>query len=158
MEDEFVSRSVADVALALVKGGNKQQVFQVLAGEAGLATGLDPGIVLGRLTDQEKKATSGIGKGVAIPNLRLKKLQAPLVIVATLAQKTDFNALDGAPVDIVCLLLSPERDIPAHLKSLSRLSRLFRDQDLGERLRGARTADGIFAILLEAGMPYAQVA
>ena len=133
-----------------VKGANAARVYAALARHAALNTGIRENYILARLTEQEKRATSGIGGGVAIPHLRLKKLRQPYTALARLARPIDFCAVDGAPVDLVLLLLSPETDIAAHLQRLSRFSRLMRDGGLLTSLRDVPSADGIAALMMGA--------
>ena len=47
-------------------------------------------------------------------------------------------------VDLVFLLLAPEGAGADHLKALARVSRLLRDAPTCEKLRGAKTADGLY--------------
>jgi PTS system nitrogen regulatory IIA component len=62
----------------------------------------------------------------------------------------DFDALDGRPVTLVFLLVGPESAAGAHVKALSRISRLVRRDALRERLAAARTPDDFLAVLAEA--------
>ena len=64
-----------------------------------------------------------------------------------LSQPVDFQAIDGLPVDLVFLLLSPPDAGAEHLKALATVSRLFRDRQAVAKLRGARSKDALFALL-----------
>jgi len=66
---------------------------------------------------------------------------------ARLAQPIEFNAVDGLPVDLVFLLLSPPDAGADHLKTLAQISRALRDRQTVAKLRGARSKDAIFALL-----------
>ena len=57
--------------------------------------------------------------------------------------------MDGQPVDLVFLLLAPEGAGADHLKALARVSRLLRNQQVTEKLRAARSAEAIYAILTD---------
>ena len=59
----------------------------------------------------------------------------------------DFEALDDQPVDIVFMLLAPEGAGADHLKALSRIARVLRDQDLVARLRASDTVIALNACL-----------
>ena len=59
----------------------------------------------------------------------------------------DFQAVDGMPVDLVFLLLSPPDAGVDHLKALASVSRTFRDRQTLAKLRGARSKDALFALL-----------
>ena len=61
----------------------------------------------------------------------------------------DFESVDGKFVDLVCLLLVPEESGADHLKALSRLSRLFRDETVTAQLRKAKTSAELYKIICE---------
>lgn len=139
-----------DAALHSVKGANVEQIYQSLARQAAIGTGVREVYIQLRLMEQERRATSGIGNGVAIPQLRLKKLTRPYMLLAKLARPIDFNAVDRAPVDLVFLLLSPDNAVAAHLQRLSRISRLLRNPALCDGLRDVASADGMAALMMGA--------
>jgi PTS system nitrogen regulatory IIA component len=68
-------------------------------------------------------------------------------LFARLDRAIDFEALDGQPVDLVFLLLAPEGAGADHLKALARVARLLRDQDTANKLRAARDAQALYAVL-----------
>jgi PTS system nitrogen regulatory IIA component len=55
--------------------------------------------------------------------------------------------VDSQPVDLVFVLLAPENAGADHLKALARVSRLLRNQATCEKLRAAKSAEAIYAIL-----------
>jgi nitrogen PTS system EIIA component len=67
-----------------------------------------------------------------------------------LAEPLDYRAIDGRPVDLVFLLLSPPEAGAEHLKALAAISRITRDSATLERLRGARSRDALAAVLMGA--------
>ena len=67
-------------------------------------------------------------------------------LFAKLAQPIEFVAIDGLPVDIVFLLLSPTEAGVEHLKALARVSRRLRDRGFVAKLRGAGSADALYAL------------
>lgn len=61
----------------------------------------------------------------------------------------EYDAVDNLPVDLVFMLLAPEGAGADHLKALARVSRLLRNQVVCEKLRAAKTAEALYAILTE---------
>jgi len=118
------------------KATNVTQLFEKMALQVAHETGLYDARLFRRLMDQERRGTSGVGGGVAIPHLRLPRVNRPFTFLMRLSRPLDFNAVDGRPVDIVCLLLSPENEVALHLRRLSRLSRLLRDDVILQQIRG----------------------
>jgi PTS system nitrogen regulatory IIA component len=129
-----------------LKAASTVQVYEMLAQKAGAATGFPVKTLFTQLSTREQQASSGIGEGVAIPHLRLPKLSQPHITFARLNRGVDFKSVDDYPVDIIMMLLSPGGDGPHHLRRLSRISRLMRDQDLLEDLRSAGDAESIEAL------------
>lgn len=130
-----------DLALPKIRAAGRKQVFEILATEIGRAIGCAPRALYDVLSENESHEPSGMGNGVAIPHLKLPTLPAPFLALATLDSAVDFNALDGKPVDIVCVVLSPAGNGPLHLRELSRVSRLFNNKELRDKIRDARDSD-----------------
>jgi PTS system nitrogen regulatory IIA component len=60
----------------------------------------------------------------------------------------DFEAVDDEPVDLAFLLLAPEGDDAGHLKALSRVARRLRSEGVRSALRGARSKEALYAVLM----------
>ncbi len=126
---------------------NKKVLFQQLATAVGRRTGYDPKLILASLNEREKLSSTGFGSGVAIPHGKLAGLPQVLGYFARLTAPIDFQSVDGLPVDLVFLLLSPIDAGADHLKALAGVSRLLRDRQMTAKLRGARSHDAMFALL-----------
>ena len=61
----------------------------------------------------------------------------------------DYEAVDSQPVDLVFMLLAPENAGADHLKALARVSRLLRNKADCEKLRAAKSAEALYAILTD---------
>jgi len=145
--------SVKDIQLDLVvpdlAAVNKKKVFQILAKQAAPFCGLDERDLFERLMEQEKQSGSGIGDGVAIAHLTPENLERPFVAFVKLEKPVAFQALDDEPVDLVCLVLSPEKDGPLHLQRLSRITRLMRHKALRRNLRSAQSESAIRSVMTD---------
>lgn len=139
-----------DRIIPSLKANSQKQAFQQITEQAAKDTRLDAKRLLTRLLTWEgKSVSSGIGGGVAIAQLTARDLDTPYMLFARLPQMIGYNAVDGAPVDLIALLLSPKQDGPYHLQRLARLSRLLRDQNFCRRLRGAESKDALQALLAD---------
>jgi mannitol/fructose-specific phosphotransferase system IIA component (Ntr-type) len=97
----------------------------------------EPEILLSELLAREEVETTGIGQGIAIPHARSDTVLSSVVMIATLAEPIDFNAVDGEPVDLI-LLLAGSRELPGEqLRVLARISKLVRLDGFLADLRGA---------------------
>jgi PTS system nitrogen regulatory IIA component len=133
----------------------KKQVLQELSAHAAKLTGLDERAVFEALLQRERLGSTGIGEGLAIPHGKLPGLERLFGLVARLEKPIDFEALDGQPVDVLFLLLAPEGAGADHLKALARAARVLRQPGVIERIRAARDAAALYAVLTDAPTPRA---
>lgn len=130
--------------------GNKRQLLNQLAQIAAARLSVDPSDIADAIAERERLGSTGFGGGVAIPHGKLASLDRVYALVARLAQPIDYKAIDGAPVDLVFLLLSPPDAGAEHLKALAAVSRLVRSATTIEKIRGARSRDAMAAVLMNA--------
>lgn len=130
-----------------VTAGSKKKLFALLAEVAARAYGLDAATVASALAARERLGTTGFGGGIAIPHGRIEGLESVRGVMMRLDKPIDFAAVDDSPVDLVFMLLSPVNAGAEHLKALARVSRRLRDRGFTAKLRGAGSADAIYALL-----------
>ena len=128
---------------------SKKQALQELATRAAGLTGLHERAIFDVLLEREKLGTTGVGRGIAIPHGKLTELDELHGLFARLDQPIDFDAVDDQPVDLIFLLLAPATAGADHLKALARVSRLLRDDDMCDKLRGSESSDALYALLTE---------
>jgi len=95
--------------------------------------------ILAAVREREQLLSTGIGAGVAIPHGKTPVVDQLLMAAGVTARPVDFDALDGQPVELFFLLVGPESASGAHIKVLSRISRLLRRDQLRNTLRAARS-------------------
>lgn len=143
-----LSDLLASEAVAAGMGvASRKKLFHELGALAERAYGVDARAVAERLAQREKLGSTGFGGGVAIPHARIDGLRQVVAAFVRLEQPVDFGAVDGLPVDLVFMLLSPVGAGAEHLKALARVSRRLRDPGFAAKLRGAGSADAIYALL-----------
>jgi len=133
-----------------LSGGNKRSLLQQLANLAAQRLGVDSSAILASLAEREQLGSTGFGQGVAIPHGKIEGLSRIYGMFSRLAEPIDFKAIDGKPVDLVFLLLSPPDAGAEHLKALAAVSRVTRHQPTLAKMRGARSRDALAAVLLGA--------
>ena len=131
------------VALALVGGGNGAGGGVGGAGGAGDE-------VFQAILERERQFPTGIGYGVAVPHGKTPALANLVVVAGTTPAPVPYETVDGEPVRLFFLLAGPESQAGAHVKALSRISRLVRREPVRARLLGARTPDEFYRSLCEA--------
>jgi nitrogen PTS system EIIA component len=135
-----------------LKVNTKKHALQELSDRAGLISGLAAREIFDALLQRERLGSTGIGEGIAIPHGKLAKAKSIFGIFARLARPIDFHSLDGAPVDLICLLIAPETAGADHLKALARMARVLRDTKVTAKLRAARDVSAIYAVLTAEGV------
>lgn len=100
--------------------------------------------------EREAVLSTGIGGGVAIPHGKTTKVGDLVLVAGRTVRPVDFEALDSRPVQILMMLVGPESAAGLHIKVLSRISRLLRQDALRERLLQAEDAQGFLSVLRDA--------
>ena len=128
--------------------GNKRSLLQQLANQAAQRLGLEASAILASLIERESLGSTGFGNGVAIPHGKVDGLNRIYCMFLRLSEPIDYKAIDTAPVDLVFLLLSPTDAGAEHLKALAAISRVTRHHAILDKMRGARSADALAAVLM----------
>lgn len=127
-----------------VEGGNRDDVLRNTVRHMNVPEGVDRDYLFAILQAREELGSTGIGNGIAIPHVRnpvVLHVTNPSITLCFLETPIDFGAIDGIPVGILFVLLSPT--IRAHLHMLSRLSYALRDDAVREILRQQGTRESI---------------
>ena len=148
--DDLTDIVAPGAVLAGIAAPNKKALLQQLAAAAAESAGVDARLVLERLVERERLGSTGFGGGIAIPHGKVEGLGHVVGLFARLAGPVDFQAIDDMPVDLVFLLLSPPDAGVEHLKALARVSRRLRDRPFVAKLRGAASADALYALFAQA--------
>ncbi|MCP5274037.1 MAG: PTS sugar transporter subunit IIA [Burkholderiales bacterium] len=128
---------------------SKKRVFE----QAGLLFENNINIARNQVFDslfaREKLGSTGLGQGVAIPHGRIKGLREAVAALVTMKEGIPFDAPDGQPVNIACILLVPEKATDKHLQILSELAQMFSDKQFRERILNTKDAAEIHKLIVE---------
>ncbi len=130
-----------------VQAASKRELIQCLSNRIATLSGLDDRVIFDAVWERENLGSTGYGEGVAFPHARIDGLDKVCGMFARLDEPVDFDSLDGKPVDLVFLLISPENSGADHLTALAALSRILKTEGSCEKLRKARSIDEIYTIL-----------
>jgi nitrogen PTS system EIIA component len=103
--------------------------------------------VLGSVRQRENVLSTGIGDGIAIPHGKTPLVDQLVMAAGVAPTPVDFDALDGRPVHLFFMLVGPESAASAHVKALSRISRLLRRGPLRDELRNAASGEAFMEII-----------
>jgi PTS system nitrogen regulatory IIA component len=144
-----------EAILPCVKAANKKQAMMELSEKASQLCGLPPRAIFDSLLQRERLGSTGIGDGVAIPHGKLAKLKSIFGIFARLERPIDFDALDGEPVDLLFLLMTPESAGADHLKALACAARVLRDPAMVATIRATRDPSALYSLMAGESKPHA---
>ncbi|KAB0548144.1 PTS IIA-like nitrogen regulatory protein PtsN [Pseudomonas argentinensis] len=132
-------------SLVNVPGGSKKRVLEQIASViARDLPDLDGQTIYESLIAREKLGSTGFGNGIAIPHCRLPGCSTPISALLKLSNAVDFDAIDGAPVDLLFVLLVPEAATDEHLELLRQIASMFDREDIRERLRQAQDSESLY--------------
>jgi PTS system nitrogen regulatory IIA component len=141
--------------LVNVQANCKREALQKLAQLGADASGISADDILTTLAEREKLGSTGIGGGIAIPHGKLSGIECMVAVLVQLDHAIDFEAVDDEDVDLLFLLLAPENANALHLKTLSKVARLMRSEEVRHAMRGANSAEALYAIAVEDEKPHA---
>lgn len=96
--------------------------------------------LLAALIRREQQASTGIGKGVAVPHAHEDAIQHQLLAIGISPAGIDFDAPDGQPVHIIALLVTPLKHQKQHMALLAALSQRLQQEEVRQRLLQAADA------------------
>ena len=137
-------------SLVNVPGGSKKRVLEQIATLAARDLGeLDAHDIFESLIAREKLGSTGFGNGIAIPHCRLSGCSSPLCAVLHLETAVDFDAIDGAPVDLLFVLLVPEAATDEHLELLRQIASMLDRSDVRSSLRQAEDSEALYQVVVD---------
>ena len=103
--------------------------------------------VVASILKRESLASTGLGAGIAIPHGRVEGLPRPLAAIGRAPQGIEFQSLDGKPVTLLFLILTPVHDEGVHVHILGKISRLLGSDYLREQVLHAQTPEEVMQVL-----------
>jgi PTS system nitrogen regulatory IIA component len=104
-----------------------------------------------QLLEREQLGSTGIGAGIAIPHCKLGGLRTGVVAIGLVPQGVDFGAVDGQPVKVFFLVVSPSGSPAEHLQVLAAISRWVKRDRHAERLLALHDPNAVYDFLQKEG-------
>ncbi len=146
MSDFVVREAIIPELPATNKEGVIREMVESLR-TAGQFRGADVEDIIRAILKREFLGSTGIGRGVAIPHTKHNSVERLIGTVALSREGIAFDSLDGEPVHVFVLLISPQDRPGDHLRALENVSRSLRDDNFVRALRAATTREEIIALL-----------
>ncbi len=99
---------------------------------------------------REKKSTTGVGEGIAIPHAKGDCVKKPALAALVIKDGVDYEALDGEKVQLLFLIAAPNTESNVHLDVLARLSNLLMHPEFKDNLIKAKTNKEFIKIINDA--------
>jgi mannitol/fructose-specific phosphotransferase system IIA component (Ntr-type) len=148
MTDFVVREAIVPELTATTKEGVIREMVGSLAG-AGSLKATETEDIVRAILKRELLGSTGIGRGVAIPHTKHSSVERLIGTVALSRPGVSFESLDGEPVHVFVLLISPQDRPGDHLRALENVSRSLRDDSFVRSLRQATTREAIWDLLGE---------
>ena len=95
--------------------------------------------------ERENQRSTGIGEGIAIPHGKSNNVSKLVMAIGIPSEPIDFDSIDGKPVQMIALLVSPSDKIAEHIQALGRISRLMNVPSFREIACSATSEEELFA-------------
>lgn len=103
--------------------------------------------VMKAILDREKKMSTGMNNGIAIPHAKTDLTDSVVAVIGIKRDGIDFNSLDGKPAKIFVMTLSPAKRAGPHVQFLAEISRLLDEEKNREKLLTATTCEEAYTLL-----------
>lgn len=105
--------------------------------------------ILAALHKREAVMTTGIGKGVAVPHVKVDHIDGVVACVGASKDGIEYDAIDGEPVYLVFLVVSAKQTPELNIEALATVARMMGRPGAHRRLREATAPEGMLAVLAE---------
>src|SRR5216117_4122822 len=146
MSDFVVRDAIVPELSATSKEGVIREMVESLR-TAGYFKGGEPDDIVRAILKRELLGSTGIGRGVAIPHTKHASVDRLIGTVGISRGGVVFESLDGEPVHVFVMLISPQERPGDHLRALENVSRCLRDDNFVRSLRQATTKEAIWDLL-----------
>lgn len=99
---------------------------------------------------RERIQSTGIGAGIALPHGKCNAVKELAMAIGIAHEPLDFHSVDGKPVTILILLVSPAEQSGPHIQALAKISRLMLNGDFKKNLEKAASAEEVYTLLSKA--------
>jgi mannitol/fructose-specific phosphotransferase system IIA component (Ntr-type) len=146
MSDFVVREAIIPELAATTKEAVIREMVEALR-TAGQFRNSDTEDIVRFIIRRELLGSTGIGRGVAIPHTKHACVDRLVGTIAISSRGVNFDSLDGEPVHVFVLLISPQDRPGDHLRALENVSRCLRDDNFVRALRQAPNREALWALL-----------
>ena len=139
MKAEFLRYLDTDCILTL-EGSTKKAVIDEIIAFATTRCTLDESQLRELIWKREKMMTTGVGKGLALPHIRVPGFPIPLVVIGICKNPiTDYSSIDNEPIRLIVFVAAEERDQDGYIKLLGSVSSKLKEPDVVDKIFEVKT-------------------
>lgn len=101
--------------------------------------------------ERERRMSTGLENGVAIPHGKTDAVDRLLVAVGTKPEGIDFDCADGKPARFLILTLSPASGTGPHIRFMAEVSRLLHSDSVRNKALAAQTPEALVQAFTDSG-------
>jgi len=148
MSDFVVREAIVPSLTATTKEGVIREIVESLRA-TGYFQGGEADDIVRAILKREQLGSTGIGRSIAIPHTKHAGVDRLIGTVALSQAGVNFDSIDGEPVHVFVLLVSPQDRPGDHLRALENVVRNMRDDHFVKALREAGSRDEVWRLLDE---------
>ena len=134
--------------ILVLQGSTKTEILAELAEKISQNGSIKTSDLLAAVNEREKLMSTGIGHGLAVPHVRLKKLrQLKVALGVCPTGVSDYVSLDDEPVKIIVMIAAPDGQHEAYIKLLAKVVESLKQEKVRKTIQQAKTASEIYDIL-----------
>lgn len=138
----------ANCAKVPVEGRDKEAVITELVDLLDASGALqDRNVALDAVLTRERIQSTGTGAGIAIPHGKCNAVKEVVMAIGIAREPIEFESVDGQPVNILFLLVSPADQTGPHIHALAGICRLMVNEQFRHKLEQADSADDVYKLL-----------
>ena len=153
MSNFIVRDAIIPVLTATTKEGVIRELVKSLHA-AGYFRESDVEDIVKSVLRREQLGSTGIGRNIAIPHSKHASVDRLIGTLALSPNGVPFESIDGEPVYVFVLLVSPDNKPGDHLRALENVVRTMKDDAFVKNLRQATTSEAIWHLIDEAQPPW----
>ena len=103
--------------------------------------------VLDAVLIRERIQSTGTGAGIAIPHGKSNAVRELVVAIGIAHEPVEFDSIDGKPVTILFLLVSPADQTGPHIQALATISKLMLNEEFRQELERVTCSGEVYELL-----------
>ena len=141
-----------DLIVTDIAPGERDDVLKAVVerlAEAGAFSADKVTTVYRAILARERKGSTGIGRGIAIPHCKTSAVEAPLIGFAKPVEPIPYGATDGAPVHSLFVVVSPAEAADVHVAILRWIAAIARSDYYAKLLSTTQDPQSLYELFHE---------